>query len=63
MFELRFTVNEGRYKKGLDEMTDSELSRMLIAIGEVVKKGNKDGLVTDMEGNIIGTWKLTKVKP
>jgi len=55
MFKLEFSTENAAFE---EIAGSSEVYRLLLVIAERVKKGDRDGIVIDLNGNIVGSWQL-----
>lgn len=55
MFTLQFSTENAAFE---EIASSNEVYRILMMIAERVKKGDRDGIVIDLNGNIVGSWQL-----
>jgi predicted DNA-binding WGR domain protein len=56
MFSLKFKTSNAAFD---NDFKEEEISRILTKIAEQVKNGYTDNVILDVNGNNIGSWKLT----
>ncbi|MET3996018.1 hypothetical protein ABID65_007690 [Bradyrhizobium sp. S3.9.2] len=58
-FKLEFTADNAAF----DDQPATEIARILRKVADVVvQNGDLDGIVVDMNGNVVGSYSLTKAK-
>ncbi|UGY13757.1 hypothetical protein HAP48_0035075 [Bradyrhizobium septentrionale] len=58
-FQLEFDTDNAAF----DELPATEIARILRKVADVVvHNGDFDGLVVDMNGNVVGRYSLTKAR-
>lgn len=61
---MRFQVEFDTDNAAFDEVPASEIARILRRVADVVvQNGDFDGVVVDANGNVVGSYSLTKAKP
>lgn len=64
MFELKFGTDNAAFhnidEQESDFKMEAEVARILASVtGDIVWEGRRSGKVMDINGNVIGEWRLT----
>jgi hypothetical protein len=57
MFKVEFSIDNAAFQDGFGR---EETARILRKIAEQVKNGSNSSKISDINGNVIGAWKVNK---